>query len=109
MRESVEDGCRRKSAEQRWRPGPCHKQRVGSFTASSPVWHEPDHRPATRPKTTRPISIGTAAYLVVDQAICQRLLESLVFHFRGYVQLLAIRGYAISASGFPTWALCHNG
>src|SRR5579862_5511098 len=62
-----------------------------------------------RANETRQISIGAAAYRVVDQTICQRLLESLVFHFRGYVQLLAIRGQAISASGFPAWALCHNG
>src|SRR5215469_11107086 len=55
------------------------------------------------------ISIGTAANLVVDQAIRQRLLESLVFHSCVHVQLLAIRGEDISASGFPARALRHHG
>src|ERR1700756_516807 len=62
-----------------------------------------------RARETRPISIGAAAYRVVDQTICQGLLEPLVFHFCGYVQLLAIRGQVISASGFPSWALRHHG
>jgi hypothetical protein len=31
MHESIEDYRRRKRPEQRWRPGPCHKRRVGSF------------------------------------------------------------------------------
>src|SRR5215469_7024269 len=55
------------------------------------------------------ISIGTAANLVVDQTIRQRLLESLVFHSCIHVQLLAIRGEDVSASGFPARALRHHG
>src|SRR6201987_884594 len=39
-----------KATRSDWRPGPCHVQRVGSFTYSSLACHEPDHRSSKDPQ-----------------------------------------------------------
>ena len=89
-----------------WRPGPWHKQRVGSFNASSLIWHGPDHRFNRAIDMVRLMLIRRATTSsIVDEAICNGFLQSFIFHFCGHIQLLAVRRQTVCASGFSARAL----